>query len=102
MFYCIDIFSSRFGRCEGYSGDVEVCDGILAADTDLVYNMNHSNTTSAYLNHKINISLFVDHAKSCVQQVFRIICHYFLPSCGNVTKTHPPSSICDQKRNVFK
>ena len=93
----MDNFSSRFGRCERYSGGVKICDGILAADTDFVYNMSHSSITSAYLNHKINISLFVDHEKNCVQQVFRIICHYFLPSCGNITKTHPPSSICQQE-----
>ena len=39
-------------------------------------------------------SLFVNNDKECVDQVFRIICHYFLPPCGTVTNSLLPSSIC--------
>ena len=93
----VTIYSSRFGRCTAYTGGIEVCDGILTAGTDFVYIMTYNNNISAYLNDKINGSLFVDHRKDCVLQVFRIICHYFLPPCGNTTKMIPPSSVCQEE-----
>ena len=30
-----------------------------------------------------------------MREVRRILCHYFLPTCGNVTSFEPPTSVCD-------
>ena len=30
-----------------------------------------------------------------MSEVRRIFCHYFLPTCGNITSFEPPISICD-------
>ena len=51
---------------------------------------------STILNSKIQISneLFATHDKDCVKQVFRVMCHYYLPPCGNFTHPLPPTSIC--------
>ena len=51
------------------------------------------------LNTKIQISdqLFANHDKDCVDQVFRVMCHYYLPSCGNISHIHPPTSICQEE-----
>lgn len=95
--YMQKILYTRFGRCIAYTGGVEVCDGILTAGTDFVYIKSHSDNISVYLNDKINGSLFVDHRKDCVLQVFRIMCYYFLPPCGNKTKIIQPSSVCQEE-----
>ena len=34
--------------------------------------------------------------EDCVEQVHRILCHYYLPPCGNATHHVPPSSICQK------
>ena len=35
-----------------------------------------------------------DHDKECNNKINRIICHYFLPPCGNSTHFEPPTSVC--------
>ena len=37
--------------------------------------------------------LVATHDKDYVDQVFRVMCHYYLPPCGNFSHTHPPTSI---------
>ena len=35
--------------------------------------------------------------KYCIELVFQLVCAYYLPSCGNATHPHSPSSICQEE-----
>lgn len=37
------------------------------------------------------------HSDDCVRQVFRTLCNFYLPPCGNSTHPVPPSSICPEE-----
>ena len=42
-------------------------------------------------------AIIADHDEECVKQVFRVLCHFYLPPCGNTTHPAPPSSICQEE-----
>ena len=93
---------TRFGKCEAYTGGVELCEGVLRPALDLIYIPKSHGTQSnisTILNSKIQIShqLLATHDKDCVDQVFRVMCHYYLPPCGNFTHPLPPTSICQKE-----
>ena len=84
--------------------DVEVyrCNDILRPKFDRIYIPKNYETQSnvfTILNSKREISnrLFATYDKDCVDQVFRVICHYYLPPCANFTHPLPPSSICQEE-----
>ena len=40
---------------------------------------------------------------NCFEPARRLLCHYYLPPCGNVTHFHPPTAVCpDQCRAIPK
>lgn len=57
----------------------------------------NQNLTSELLNDKVPSALFSGYAKNCVENMFRIICYYFLPPCGTTKNPHLPSSICEKE-----
>ena len=104
--YKLALLSSiiRFGKCKAYTDDVEVyvCNGLLSPGLDRIYLPKSDETQSniiTLLNTKIRKSnrFFATYDKDCVDQVFRVMCHYYLPSCGNMTHLLPPSSICQEE-----
>ena len=94
--------NTRFGKCEEYTGGVEVCDGVLTFGLDLIY-IPKSYGTQSNISTILNIKtqrlheLSATHGKDCVDQVFRATCRYYLPPCGNFTHSLPPSSICQEE-----
>ena len=54
---------------------------------------------STILNSKIQIlhELVATYDKDCVNQMFRVMCRYYLPPCGNFTHKQPPTSICQEE-----
>ena len=104
MTACIYKPYTRLGKCVAYTGGVEVCNGVLRPALDYIYIPNNHGTQSnisTILNSKIQGShqFFANHDKFCVDQVFRVMCRYYLPPCGNFELTHtlPPSSICQKE-----
>ena len=98
--YMILVFFHRFGVCEAYTGYAVACNDVINVGVDSVYiikSLGTQNDISTILNDNLQNSLFVNHDKDCVDQVFRIICHYFLPPCGTVTNSLPPSSVCQEE-----
>ena len=98
--YMILVFFHRFGVCEVYTGYAVACNDVINIGIDSVYitkSLGTQNDISKILNVNLQNSLFVNHDKDCVNQVFRIICHYFLPPCGTVTNSLPPSSVCQEE-----
>jgi c-mer proto-oncogene tyrosine kinase/anaplastic lymphoma kinase/receptor tyrosine kinase len=92
----------RFGKCEAYTGGIQVCDGLVRHALDHIYipaSYGTQSNISTILNSKIQMSheLFATHDKDCVDQVFRVMCRYYLPPCGNFTHPLPPSSICQEE-----
>lgn len=95
----------RFGKCEVYEHPVDVC--ALRLGVDYVYVSNRlggtQNSISTVLNEIIeSVDLIATHDKDCVDQVYRLICHYYLPTCGNFTHFIPPSSLCQEECNYVK
>ena len=98
--YMILVFFHRFGVCEVYNGYAVACNDVINIGVDSVYitkSLGTQNDISTILNINLQNSFFVNHDEDCVDQVFRIICHYFLPPCGTVTNSLPPSSVCREE-----
>ena len=79
-----------------------MCDGLVRHALDHIYvptSYGTQSNISTILNSKIQMSheLFATHDKDCVDQVFRVMCRYYLPPCGNFTHPLPPSSICQEE-----
>ena len=79
-----------------------MCNGVMRPGVDRVYvNLKLGNQTKIanQLNREIKdvVSLIADHEEHCVKQVFRVFCHFYLPTCGNITHLTPPSSICQEE-----
>ena len=92
----------RFGECEPYTVGIKVCDGVLRPAYDYIYilkSFKSQSNISIILNNMIQRSheAFAIHDKDCVDQVFRVVCRYYLPPCGNFTHTLPPTSICQEE-----
>ena len=48
-----------------------------------------------FLNKEIDIESGDD--EDCIKMMYRVLCHYYLPPCGNTTHPAPPSSICQEE-----
>ena len=48
-----------------------------------------------FLNKEIDIESGDD--EDCIKMMYRVLCHYYLPPCGNTTHPAPPSSICHEE-----
>ena len=76
--------------------------GVRTFGIDNVYAtsaLGNQSTISALVNqHILNTqTVIADHDEECVKQVFRVLCHFYLPPCGNTTHPAPPSSICQEE-----
>ena len=86
-----------------YEFQANVCNGTLRLRYDNVYISNRlgstQSTISALLNERIQRvqAIIAKHDKDCVEQVYRVICQYYLPSCGNFTHLLPPTSLCQEE-----
>ena len=75
----------------------------MRVGVDFVYISNRidgtQNNISQVLNEKIkNLKdIIATHDKDCVDLVFTVICHYYLPPCGNYTHYITPSSLCQEE-----
>ena len=88
-----------FGECSVYKSETVVCGGVLTFGIDNVYAtsaLGNQTTISALVNQHI-LNIQTDHDEECVKQVFRVLCHFYLPPCGNTTHPAPPSSICQEE-----
>ena len=91
----------RYGSCVPFSpyllgtGGIP-CDEVYETGTDYVY-INNANESLQPLNILGGIErelddVFSDH--DCTLSTMRMICHYYLPPCGNSTHFEPPTSVC--------
>ena len=85
-----------------YESQTEICNGAKRLGIDRVYinlRLGNQSTIANQLNREMESveSLIIDHKESCVKQVFRVFCHFYLPTCGNITHLARPSSICQEE-----
>ena len=100
-------FCPSYGECSVYISEATICDDVLRPGIDFVYarsKLGHQSTISQLLNEKINdAETFIgDNEQDCVKQVFRVLCHFYLPPCGNSTHPVPPSSICKEQCQIVQ
>ena len=74
---------------------------------DYVYarsKLGDQRTIAQLLNENINDvqRLISDNRDSCMQQVFRALCYFYLPPCGNATHPTPPTSICQRECQMVR
>ena len=80
-----------------------MCNHLLRLGVDFVYVSNKlggsQNNISTLLNDKIQSvkDIIATHDMDCVDHIYRVICHYYLPTCGNFTHSILPSSLCQEE-----
>ncbi|CAI8018786.1 Deleted in malignant brain tumors 1 protein [Geodia barretti] len=96
-----------YGECSVYKSGVAICDGVLRLGIDHVYvrsRLGGQSTIAQLLNQNIGQiqTVTADHSDTCVRQVFRALCRYYLPPCGNSTHPTPPFSICQEECQLVR
>ena len=100
VFSIFTLVCNRFGVCEAYSGDIEVCNGVYTPLRDFVFvsiSFGTQNIISWFLEQKIPSYLGSSspiHDTPCYTKIRELICKYYLSPCGNKTVQYPPYSIC--------
>ena len=76
-----------------------MCDGVYTRATDYVFiAKTHGSQTniSSFLEENILTFIPLNDGNTCRDQVYQIICNYYLSPCGTVSSPLPPSSICPE------
>ena len=98
MHQCVLFLS--YGECSVYISQTTVCDRVLRPDSDYVYarsTLGDQSAIALLLNKNIETVIAGDGDQECMNLVFRALCHYYLPPCGNSTHTTFPSSLCPKE-----
>ena len=90
-----------------YTADTSVCSGSVKRGIDYVYarsRLGNQSTIAQLLNKNVREieSVIDDHDKGCVNLVYRLLCQFYLPSCGNSTHPVRPSSICQKECDMVR
>ena len=83
-----------------YKSETDVCDGIVRPDMDYVYasfRLGDQSTVAQLLNENVKNITTPTHTEYCMKEVFRVLCYFYLPPCGDSTHQTPPSSICQEE-----
>ena len=98
--YCNPIHTYRYGRCERYVREIKECSDALRFGIDYVFISNSlgTQTNIGTALDEIALPLLASEDEECLQKMYKVICHYYLPPCGNITH-HPflPSSLCQEE-----
>ena len=99
------VYDFRYGACIPFSlsptlNFTTLCEGVYQKGKDYVY-ISKQETADYYVN-LLNVigeteyllrENFADN--ECTDPLLRMICHYYLPPCGNSTHFEPPTSVCE-------
>ena len=82
-----------------YKSQTAICEGVVRPGIDYVYarsKLGDQRTIAQLLNENIkDLDTITDNP--CVKKVFRALCNFYLPPCGNATHPTPPTSICQRE-----
>ena len=91
--------SLSLGECSIYNSETPVCNDVLIPGTDYVYarsTLGSQIMISEFLNDYVINNFGTELNESCFRHVNTILCHFYLPTCGNATHSAAPSSICQE------
>ena len=81
------------------------CDDFYESGVDYVY-VPYQRFGGSYSKFMWNIIKFgpqlLATLESCYDTARRVICHYYLPPCGNATHFQPPTSVCSETCHNLK
>ena len=89
-----------YGEYSVYEAHAEVCGSILKKGVDIVYaksSLGNQTVIADFLNKKIRDITESGDDENCIKMMYKVLCHYYLPPCGNTTHPAPPSSICQEE-----
>ena len=98
----------RYGVCVPFYPTVAptVCDNVYKAGVDYVYvPKNRSRGSPSRLIRDIAQygPFLLESLLDCLEPAQRLLCHFYLPPCGNVTHFHPPTTVCSETcRAIFQ
>ena len=92
-------FFCRYGNCVPYHSQARQspCDDVFESGVDYVY-ISHSRFRGRFSRFMDNIIKFgpqlLANLENCYDIARQVICHFYLPPCGNSTHFEPPTSVC--------
>ena len=96
----------RHGFCVPfYPTDIPtMCDNVYEPGVDFVY-VPYTRSGGKYSDLIKDMSQFAlllnQPLATCDLPVDQLLCHYYLPPCGNVTHYEPPTAVCPEVCNIF-
>ena len=104
----ICLCAHRFGNCVPYQTNEQSigCDTLYTPGVDHIY-VSYQRT-GGNLNRYIDIIedaadlLIGVFPEKCRDSAIRVLCHYYLPPCGNSTMFEPPTSVCMEACNYLQ
>ena len=90
-----------------YTAQTDVCEGVVRLDIDYVYarsRLGTQSTIARMLNDNVKSlgSIIGDEDRKCLKIVYRALCHFYLPPCGNASNLTPPTSICPEECEMVR
>ena len=102
----ISINHDRYGFCVPFYPDDNptVCDNVYEPGIDYVY-VPYTRSGGKYGTLIGDMAqfgpLFFQSLATCDLPVDQLLCHYYLPPCGNVTHYEPPTAVCPEVCTIF-
>ena len=96
----------RFGNCVPFKIRQRgtPCDALYTPGVDHVYisNRRRGGNFDQYLSYVEDSGLVLNVIpERCIDPALRVLCHFFLPPCGNSTFFEPPTSVCMEACNYL-
>ena len=84
-----------------------MCNGVIRPNIDYVYasfRLGDQSKIAELINKNIKDleRAIADHDDVCVKQVFRVVCYFYLPPCGNSSHFARPTSICQEECHMVQ
>lgn len=101
----ISIYTCRHGKCIPFEYDRSIshqgtpCDVLYEQGVTYVYlsSRRAEGSLPRYIDifDETNLFFNVSVPARCLTEARKVLCHYFLPTCGNMTTFEPPTSVCE-------
>ena len=91
----------RYGHCIPFRKQEKesLCDDFYTSGVDYIYvpNTRNNGRYSRLMKDIINFApILLARLDKCYEPALRIICHFYLPPCGNSTSFELPTSVCEE------
>ena len=66
------------------------------------FRLGDQSTIAQLLNENVKNITTLTHTEYCIKEVFRVLCYFYLPPCGDSTHLAPPPSICQEECHMVQ